>query len=420
MPTAALGQPAIPIETKPSELTGQLATLLQVCSRLNQHRPAEAILEDVLAECRRLTGAEAGTVYVVDSRGLRFICCHNDVRSDLVVVPQIQGPVSLNSFKGKIIPIDSPSLAAYVARTGQPLRLDDVYAIPKSQPYQFDRTYDKLTGYRTVSQLVIPLALQGDPPIGVLQMINHRRPEALGGGIGPFTDDDQALAVALASMASIVVRNAQLQAEVHRLHLDTIFRLANAAEFRDSDTGAHIQRVSLYCETVARALRMPTEWCQNILFASPMHDVGKLGVPDAVLNKPGPLTDDERALMMKHTTIGAQILRGSQNAVLQMAERIALSHHEKWDGGGYPLGLKQEAIPLEGRITAVADVYDALTSRRVYKPPMSNERALEIMAKGRGSHFDPLVVDAFFASRESIQDIQEAYSGEYAALHDSR
>ncbi|HVZ94876.1 MAG TPA: HD domain-containing phosphohydrolase, partial [Phycisphaerales bacterium] len=233
-----------------------------------------------------------------------------------------------------------------------------------------------------------------------------------GGGIGPFGENDQHIAMALASMAAMVVRNAQLQAEVHRLHLDTIFRLANAAEFRDSDTGAHIQRVSLYCETIARQLGMPTEWCQQLLFAAPMHDVGKLGVADAVLNKPGPLTDEERKIMMGHTTIGAAILKGSENEVLQMAERIAMSHHEKWDGSGYPSGLRALEIPIEGRITAVADVYDALTSKRVYKPSMPNEKAFSIIQAGRGIHFDPQVVDAFIASREAIEDIQEAYSGE--------
>lgn len=414
----------VPIEVKPPELASPLHALLSVCSRLNQMRPVEQVLEDVLTESRRLVRAEAGSVYLVDQRGLRFVCCQNDSRPDLVVLPQVRGPMRLNSFKGKILPIDGPSLAAYVGRTGQPLRIADVNDMGEGMPYQFDRTYDTLTGYRTVSQLVIPLAAQGEAPIGVLQMINRRR-GAIGavggeGEVTAFGEADQQIAVALAAMASIVVRNAQLQAEVQRVHLDTIFRLSHAAEFRDSDTGAHIQRVSLYCETIARGMGMPTEWCQQILFAAPMHDVGKLGIPDAVLNKPGPLTDDERQQMMRHTTIGAQILKGSVSEVLQMAERIALAHHEKWDGTGYPAGVSQLEIPLEGRITAVADVYDALTSKRVYKPPMPNEKAFEIITRDRGTHFDPQVVDAFLSSRAAIEDIQEAYSGESELLHDSR
>lgn len=416
MPTL-INQP-VKIELRASDLGEQFSTLLAVCTRLSRDRPVDQVLVDVLAETRGLVGAEAGTVYTVDSRGLRFIACQNDARSDLVVVPQIRGPISINSFKGKIIPLDAPSLAAYVARTGTPLRVDDVYALSESAPYRFDRTYDEASKYRTVSQLVIPLAVHEGPAIGVLQMINKRVPGA--SAPVPFTEHDQAIAAALAAMAAIVVRNAQLQAEIHRLHLDTIFRLANAAEFRDSDTGAHIQRVSLYCETIARQMGMPTEWCQQLLFASPMHDVGKLGVPDAVLNKPGALSDDERELMKQHTLMGAKILHGSENEVLQMAERIALSHHEKWDGSGYPHGTKQLAIPLEGRIVAVADVYDALTSRRVYKPAMPNEEAFSIVLKGRGMHFDPEVVDAFMSSRPAIEDIQEMYGGEAALLHDSR
>ncbi len=416
MPTL-INQP-VKIELRASDLGEQFSTLLAVCTRLSRDRPVDQVLVDVLAETRGLVGAEAGTVYTVDSRGLRFIACQNDARSDLVVVPQIRGPISINSFKGKIIPLEGPSLAAYVARTGTPLRVDDVYALDDAAPYRFDRTYDEASKYRTVSQLVIPLAVHEGPAIGVLQMINKRVPGA--SAPVPFTQHDQAIAAALAAMAAIVVRNAQLQSEIHRLHLDTIFRLANAAEFRDSDTGAHIQRVSLYCEMIARQMGMPTEWCQQLLFASPMHDVGKLGVPDAVLNKPGALTDDERELMKQHTLMGAKILRGSENEVLQMAERIAISHHEKWDGSGYPHGTKQLAIPLEGRIVAVADVYDALTSRRVYKAAMPNDEAFAIVLKGRGMHFDPEVVDAFMSSRPAIEDIQEMYGGEAALLHDSR
>jgi putative two-component system response regulator len=247
--------------------------------------------------------------------------------------------------------------------------------------------------------------VEGQSPIGVMQVINRRGPE----GATPFSPADLQVARALASMAAILVRNAQLRSEVQRLHLDTIFRLATAAEFRDGETGAHIQRVSMYSEILARQLGMPAAWCQTVLFAAPMHDVGKLGVPDAILQKPGPLTPEERASMQRHAVIGAQILSGSPSPLLQTAERIALTHHERWDGRGYPNGLSGAAIPIEGRITSVADVFDALTSARPYKKPIPFPRAVEMVREGRGTQFDPAVIDALDACIGQIEEIHLVY-----------
>jgi len=165
----------------------------------------------------------------------------------------------------------------------------------------------------------------------------------------------------------------------------------------------------MYCELIARAMEMPVEFCRKILFASPMHDLGKLGISDAVLKKPGKLTEEERQEMCDHTVMGAKILEGSTDELLQMAERIAITHHERWDGNGYPNKIAGEAIPIEGRITAVADVFDALTSARVYKPPFSLEKAYAIIEEETGAHFDPRVVEAFFRVRQSIEDIHGVY-----------
>lgn len=415
-PSDALEDPPEPTLTE-GQLFNQLQPLLAVCSTLTQDRPVDAVLDDLLRELRRLVRAQAGAIYLIEGDQLRFVCTQNDARPEMNQTPRAGSAVFGAAFKSIRIPLNGPSLAAFCGREGEALNIADAYQIPESAPYRFDRQYDDRTGYKCQSILVLPLGVAGRKPIGVVQAINHlpdphaSRPHLApdARGFSAFPDSAMQLGQALASMATIVVANAQLRAQVQRQHLDTIFRLAKAAEFRDNDTGAHVQRVSMYCELIARDMGLPQERCQEILFAAPMHDVGKLGVPDAILNKPGPLTPEERVEMQKHTTIGAQILRGSETGVVKVAESIAISHHEKWDGTGYPHGLSGAAIPVEGRICAVADVFDALTSPRVYKPPFPVEKAYSIIQKDAGTHFDPEAVAAFVRSRDTVEAIQAAY-----------
>jgi putative two-component system response regulator len=177
--------------------------------------------------------------------------------------------------------------------------------------------------------------------------------------------------------------------------LDTVERLAVAAEFKDQGTAAHIRRISRYCKLLAEAMGLGGREAGLLPASSTMHDVGKIGIPDAILLKPGKLDPREWEVMKEHASIGARILGGSSSAVLRTGEVIALSHHERWDGRGYPRGLRGEDIPLPGRICAVADVFDALTSDRPYRASLPPDRAVEIMREGRGSHFDPQVMDVF-------------------------
>ncbi len=395
-------------------LSCQIGPLLAVCSTLNQDRPVEVVLDDLLRELRRMVRADAGAVYLIEGDHLRFVCTQSDSRPDMVQSPKVKRALIPQALKDLRIPLSGTSLAGFVAREGKALAVTDVYEIPEGLPYRFDRTIDERTGYRTRSMLVLPIGVSGQPPVGVIQAINHTGDPGTcpvpGTAPNPFPDLALQTGEALASMATIVVRNGQLRAQVEKLHLETIFRLATAAEFRDNDTGAHIQRVSMYCEAVAHTMGLPQQRCQELLFAAPMHDVGKLGVPDAILTKAGPLTPEERDAMKKHTLIGAEILRGSDNEVIRTAERIALTHHEKWDGTGYPRGLKGADIPVEGRICAVADVFDALTSKRSYKDAFPLEKAYAIINKDAGTHFDPEVVSAFVRSRDVIESIQEAYA----------
>ena len=184
--------------------------------------------------------------------------------------------------------------------------------------------------------------------------------------------------------------------------LETIHRLAGAAEYRDRHAAAHNRRMSRYAAFVARRMGLGDDTIENILFASGLHDLGMAGVPDSIVSKPDRLDPEERQAMMLHCAIGARILDGSDVGYLQIGASIALCHHEKWDGSGYPKGLKGIEIPIAGRIAAIADVFDALTTARPYRDALSDEMALAIVRDGKGSHFDPDVADAFFAIRDEI------------------
>ncbi len=201
-------------------------------------------------------------------------------------------------------------------------------------------------------------------------------------------------------------------AALMRAYEETIHLLVRASVHRDTETGNHIKRVGLYSARLAMAVGLDQEEVDLIRLAAPMHDVGKIGIPDSVLRKPGPLTPEERQVMETHTTIGADMLAGSESPVLRKAREIALSHHERWDGQGYPQGLKGEDIPLSARIVAVADVYDALTQNRVYRKAMSEERVVKILKESRGTHFDPRLVDLALSLRRDFQLIAAVHPDE--------
>jgi cyclic di-GMP phosphodiesterase len=210
----------------------------------------------------------------------------------------------------------------------------------------------------------------------------------------------------------IDVKTVQLSCTAGKLQtaaLEVIWRLTAASEYRDNDTGAHIQRMSHYAAALAEAMGLRQKVVQYILHAAPMHDIGKIGIPDRILRKPGKLDDAEWQIMKMHPLIGANILKNSTIPFVRLGEVIALTHHEKWDGSGYPHGLKGKQIPLVGRIVALADVFDALTSKRPYKESFPIDQSNVIIAEERGKHFDPAVVDAFFTIQEKIIEIKATY-----------
>jgi HD-GYP domain-containing protein (c-di-GMP phosphodiesterase class II)/methylmalonyl-CoA mutase cobalamin-binding subunit len=218
-------------------------------------------------------------------------------------------------------------------------------------------------------------------------------------------------------------RSTELKRALSELEIaqaETVRRLSMAVEFRDEDTGAHIERIGRFSTLLAEHIGMDPEFCERLKHAAPLHDVGKVAIPDAILLKPGPLTPEERAIVETHAEEGHRLVRGSSSSILDLAATIALSHQEKWDGTGYPRGLKGEEIPIEGRIVAVADVFDALTSDRVYRKAFSVDAAIQMMREQRGRHFDPVLLDAFLeVLGESGPDAREQVRADPTALVES-
>jgi HD-GYP domain-containing protein (c-di-GMP phosphodiesterase class II) len=206
--------------------------------------------------------------------------------------------------------------------------------------------------------------------------------------------------------------------EIRIAHEETIYRLVTASLWRDEETGMHIKRTGLLSELLARAASWSESQADTIRLAAPMHDVGKIGIPDAILRKPGKLTPAEFDTMKTHTVIGAKMLEGSRSAILAMARDIALCHHERWDGSGYPQGLSGPAIPEPARILSIIDVYDAMSHDRVYRPALAEDEVLNLMTRGAGTQFDPVLLAVFLAHYEAIRRLAQENPDESAAQHD--
>ncbi len=255
--------------------------------------------------------------------------------------------------------------------------------------------------------LVKPLG-SGELIINVANALHRRSSEAQNQRLlerlqSAMQERSEALAQAMQSLEVSETKVWASQAE-------TIFRLARVVEFRDEQTGQHLRRMSAYCEILARQVGFSAEDAERVRLASQLHDVGKVAMPDSILLKPGKLTAAEFEVIKGHTDAGYKMLLGSSSDIVQLGALIAYTHHERWDGSGYPRCLAGEVIPLEGRLAAVADVFDALTSDRVYRAALPVKSALKMMRDERGLHFDPQVLDAFFNAQEEIEDVRQQYA----------
>jgi HD-GYP domain-containing protein (c-di-GMP phosphodiesterase class II) len=383
-----------------TRLSKTMATrLIEAGIALTSIQDLDELLEFIVGEARELTHADGGSLYIVEESKLDFLVCQSDTLTE-----KHGADAERQLFTPFTIPVSEDSLAGYVALKGETLNFPDVYELPEGSPFSFNRDFDERNDYRTESVLTLPMKAPEGAVVGVLQLINAKDPD---GNVIPFPEGTVVVVQALASQAAVAVRNARLTAALRLAKLDTIFRLAVAAEYRDQDTARHIQRISEYCAVLARNMGMSPEEVELVEQASPMHDVGKLGVADAILLKPGRLTPEEFKEMEKHTIYGGKILGGSEAKILQVSESIALTHHEKWDGSGYPCGLRGESIPIEGRIVAVADVFDALSNPRCYKPAFPMEKVLTILREDSGTHFDARVTKVFFDSLDELLPIYE-------------
>ncbi len=264
------------------------------------------------------------------------------------------------------------------------------------------------------------LTLKADPstaaiPIIFVTALNDSQDEARGLDIGAVDYITKPIsAVVVGARVRTHLSLVRLE-ELRETRLQIVQRLGRAAEYKDNETGLHVIRMSHYSRRLALAAGFSEAWADDLLGAAPMHDVGKIGIPDAVLRKPGPLDDAEWAIMRRHPEIGAEIIGEHPSGLLRMARTIALAHHEKWDGSGYPANLEGEQIPIEARIVAVADVFDALTTRRPYKSAWPVEQALEHIQAQAGRHFDPALVEKFVGLVPELLEIQRRWADEPAA-----
>lgn len=303
-------------------------------------------------------------------------------------------------------------LVGYAVTNDKAVFIHDAYSNEEYKSYLLNgalRT-DQQTGYRTKALMVIPFRNSQGEIMGAYQAINKLTASE------QFSDKDMEYLTLASSYAGKSLESALLTNEIEETQKEIIFRMGEIGESRSKETGNHVKRVAEYSYLLALGLGMSQEEAELLKMASPMHDIGKVAIPDSVLNKPGKLTDEEFKLMQNHTRIGYNLLKNSNRHILKTAAVVAYEHHEKWNGRGYPRGIKGEEIHIYGRITAIADVFDALGSERVYKKAWELDRILQLFKEEQGEHFDPKVVDAFFQQLPSILRVRDQYSD--AALED--
>jgi len=406
-------------------------SIVRAQSELGQIQDLDILLERILFMARQVVSADAGSIYVkqaVTEKGepvenLLIKYAQNDTLQKSMPLGQKQ------VYSRFSLPINEKSISGYCAHTKKLINVPNMYDISTDEPYSFNSNFDKLTGYKTTSTLTFPLATE-ERILGVIQVINKTGKQ---GNVIPFSEEDELVLTNFASHATAAMQRAYLTRAM-------ILRMIKMSELRDpKETGSHVNRVAGYAVEIydrwAYKHRIPdaerTNFRDILRIGAMLHDVGKVAISDTILKKPTRLTPEEFAVMKFHTVYGASLFDDPMSEVDKAAMEIALTHHENWDGTGYPgwidpashaaiksdengkaLGKKGEEIPLAGRIVAIADVFDALSSKRVYKDAWSEEQVLEHMREQSGIKFDPELIDVFFDILPIIQNIQKLYPEE--------
>jgi response regulator RpfG family c-di-GMP phosphodiesterase len=403
--------------------SAKLNRIVELNLEMANIKDIDILLEKILTEARSLFHADAGSIYIKEGDHLNFSYAQNEtLRARL-------GEGKKLPYTKFSIPISDTSVAGYVANKNIPLNIADAYQIERDLPFSFNRSFDEKMQYHTQSMLTWPLTNNSNHVIGVLQLINAMDDN---GEVVSFDHHDEKLIQMFANFAAMGIERAQLT----RM---TILRMISMAELRDpKETGPHVNRVAAYAleiyEQYSRRKGKGTaeiEANRDILrMAAMLHDVGKVAISDTILKKPGRFNKQEYEVMKKHTFLGAKLFGEKGSTFDEVALEVALNHHERWDGTGYPghvdydtgealpgkadengkpLPKKGKEIPLFGRIVAVADVYDALICKRVYKEAWDEEEVLRLISDERGKQFDPEIVDAFFAGLDEIRAIGKRY-----------
>jgi HD-GYP domain-containing protein (c-di-GMP phosphodiesterase class II) len=401
----------------------KLDTLTHLVIELNQVSDLDILMEHILTQARRFVNADAGSIYIVEKDTLQFTYTQNNT-----LQKRLKSGEKL-IYSTFTLPINEQSIAGYVAATGRPLNLPDVYRLEPTRPYKFGVEFDQKSNYNTKSVLTIPLKAAKGDVLGILQIINAQNSE---NRVIPFSDKDEKMMMHFASIAAVALERAQMTRAI-------ILRMIKMAELRDpKETGAHVNRVGGFAVELYEKWALNRNLDQKIIdknrdvlrMAAMLHDVGKVAISDIILKKPGRFNNDEYEIMKQHTVLGAQLFLGRQSDFDDAASLVALNHHERWDGNGYPghvdvitgnpiteqlspdgkpPGKKGEEIPLFGRIVALADVYDALSSARIYKEAWDESEVLATIEKEAGHQFDAELVEIFFSCLDVIRSIQARY-----------
>jgi HD-GYP domain-containing protein (c-di-GMP phosphodiesterase class II) len=402
----------------------KLREIISLDSELNKLQDLDVLLERILTESRRVTSADAGSIYI--KRGDSLII--NYAQNDTLQAKLPAGEKLI--YKVFTIPVNKKTISGYAAATGEPVNIKDVYRIPADAPYGFDPTYDRVSGYTSRSMIAIPLRTNMGDILGVIQLINKC---SVNGKRISFNKEDELMLMHFATNATVALQRAQMTRAI-------LLRMISMAELRDpKETGQHVNRVAGF------AVEIYERWAQqhgyqpheiertkdNLRMAAMLHDVGKVAISDLVLKKPARFTAEEYEIIKTHTLHGARLFINKQSEFDEVAQVVAFTHHENWDGSGYPghldldtgepiqlgedgraLGKKGEEIPLFGRIVAICDVFDALSTKRVYKEAWKEEDVLEEMKRLSGTKFDPELVDIFFKVLPTIRTISAKYREE--------